>query len=290
MNNIYINNIMNLRYSSLLMILLIIIPSFLSCEADDQFENDPDYSSEFGDVDSFPMRLITPDALQGTWNCKDNSKITFLDDSFSTDGSALGTISGKYKITGNTIRVYHNGKRIAYFPIIHFKRFMDIRHQMKTYRFAREGDDPNDSEEGNNEPEVIPLNDSGFFGVWQVSKASIDGESVYLDVNWHNSRLALLEDYTFYATYWLGIVEESGTSKKFIDLEGNYKIDNERNISFYSSGGKQIMKFIYKDVEIKEYQRYWNTQTGELIKEERIVSITYEVKKDGHLYLIKFYR
>ena len=293
MNVFNSNNIKQLRSFSFIIMLLTIIPVYFSC-ADEQFEDDEKYE-RFGEIDSFPMRLITSEALQGVWNSQ-NSKITFINDSFASTGSVLGTISGKYKITGNTIRVYKNDERIGYFPIVHFKRYMDIRYNGSNHRFVREGDIPNapeDDDNGNNHPkdsDVIPLDDSGFFGTWAVSKASIDGEAAYLDVNWHNSRLILSEDYTFSASYWLGIVEKSGSSNRFTDLGGSYKIDKNRNITFYSSGGKQIMKYVYKDAEVKKYRKYWNPQTGEETWEEKIVNITYEVEKDGHHYVITFYR
>ena len=296
MDNIYINKTM--RWLSFFLLFIAIAPMITSC-ADDQFEEDNDEEYQrHGEKDSFPMRLITPEALQGVWNC-DNNQITFDNDNFKSTGAALGNISGKFIITGNAIRVYEGKERIGYFPIIYFKRNMVIRYNSTNYRFIHEGDapegDPNDNPNvnPNDDPEVFPIDNSSFVGVWAVGKAEKDGESVYLDVNWINSRLSLNENGSFYASYWLGEVDESSPYSSyypnFIPLKGNYTIDKNWNITLKPTNVNGTIYYQYIASETKDipYQGdiYGNKNYKKIIK-----WIEYKFKKDNHIYMVRFYK
>ena len=173
---------------------------------------------------------------------------------------------------------------------------MVIRHNRQNYSFFRDGDDPNevineDDKKTNDpkEPTVEPIGNSSFWGRWSVAKAKRDGEDVYLDVNWTNSRLALYEDGTFTANYWLGMVDDSEPySPYFTPLGGTYSIDAKKNILLKSKKPNLELTYKFIDADIRKYLKSRNTITGEEVWEERIVSITYSVMKDGHDYRITF--
>ena len=304
MMKIEINNvhkILRIPISVLLLLVAVMTcPLLVSC-AEDQFEGDKDGYERFGKNDSLPMRMITPEALQGTWVCG-NSRIIFSGDHFVSEGSVLGSLQGSFVLTGNAVRVYEKDERIGYFPIVYFKRTMVIRHEGKNHRFVREGEPPYDPSEdipnpgaGNGSddedtPSLITLDISGYYGSWSVSEVLLDGVKVRMDVNWTNSRLVLSETGTFTASYWLGRVEENRDgSIQFTNLSGRWKIDENRNLYLTDQRSGNTYKYQYVDAQINKYLKYRDTNTGKEVYYERIVWMKYRVVKDGHVYVITFY-
>lgn len=296
MNSIKIIKSMRCFFNSILFV--VILPLTISC-ADNQFENDEqDINNSYSMWKSFTMRLITMESLQGKWYC-DNSQITFDDNNFTSTGS-IGNINGKFVITGNTIRVYNEKKnqRLGYFPVVAFNQFLTIRYNSHNYIFKPEGynsdDDIYNPDDNNDNPNdntpIIPLDKSGFYGTWSVSAVVCDGQQVYMDVDWLNTRLVLNENGTFSANYWLGIVEKTtdGIVTK-IPIGGQWTIDNERNIYLEDKTTGNIYKYQYISADIKKYLKYKDPNTGEEVWYEKITMMKYKVEKEGHVYVVTFY-
>ena len=307
-----------MRMLPFLWLLIAFLPMVIMSCADEQFEDDKGYE----DVDSFPMKMITVEALQGKWNSRDgSSQLLFSGNDFVSSGSGLGNLSGRFILTGNTIRVYNeNDERIGYFPIVYFNQYIVIRYNSRSYSFFRDGDDPDEvvreENEGNNYderngeendgnissddnpgPSIIesgtkPLDVTDLVGTWSVNKVTRDGESVSLDVNWINSRLYLGEDGTFSATYWLGQVDDSypysSYRPNFTPLSGKYSVDKNWNITLNPTNVNGTIFYKLLSIEKKSIV-YQGDIYGNKNYKEVISSITYEVKKDGYTYVLTLY-
>lgn len=294
-----------MRILPFLWFLIAFLPMVIMSCADEQFEDDKGYE----DVDSFPMKMITVEALQGKWKSYDgSSQLLFSGKNFVSSGSGLGNVNGRFILTGNTIRVYNeNDERIGYFPIVYFKRYMVIRYNSRSYSFFRNGDDPKEVIEEENrvnnpgggnsgssiiEPGTQPLDVTDFVGTWSVAKATRDGEYVYLDVNWINSRLYLGDDGTFSATYWLGQVDDSypysSYRPNFTPLSGKYSVDKNWNITLNPTNVNGTIFYKLLSIEKKSIV-YQGDIYGNKNYKEVISSITYEVKKDGYTYVLTLY-